>query len=257
MATATAINGESSTAGSPYEWTAVDTAGGNTFGPTSTAAYAGTNGYLALYAGTAVGGFGTETFATQTVVHIKFRWLLSDPHQINGAWVHTPYFRLIPRQWYEDAPLIFLGVNSNGSSSAYKWSWGGSGITAGQTTTNLTFGEWHAIEVFWAYVATAASVWWFSVDGATLASSIALSPSYTNCDRFRMGHATLFGTAYPATGTYLEMDNIVVYDTYTSDAVADNYSGRGVCRGIGRGIMRFIDNEEEFHIPALEGYAWN
>jgi len=257
VATITAINAESSTAGSPFEWSAVDTQNGNIFGPTTTAADSGAQGYLALYAGTGVGGFGLESFASQTVVHIKFSWRLSDPHQINGAWVTPPYFRLIPQQWYEDAPLVWLGVNSNGSSSAYRWSWGGSGITAGQTTTNWSLNTWHDIEVFWAYVGTAASVWWLSIDTATIASSITLSPSYTSCDRIRMGHATLFGTTWPATGTSIEIDNLVVYNTYTSEAPADVYSGRGIGRGLVRGIMRFTEDDEKFNIPALEGYAWN
>jgi hypothetical protein len=198
---------------SPFEFTAVVTATGNSISESTAQYYAGSHSYDFAFGGTDAECVGYYTLSDIGEIYVNFFWRRSSNFPGSGYAIF-PIFGINSSGAYNG--LVALQLVTGGDGNPSKWRINGNGITETDYTATISADAWHEIEVYWKYGSGSTTSVYATFNGTDLYRNTAINCSRTTADRVWLGLNPGYGTAIDTSHTYI--DNIGIYDAEPSGA---------------------------------------
>ena len=218
----TKIDGEQDYTTTPFEFDYIGEGGSSTFAPSTSAYYAGTRGYRALWDGSNVNTNGEAIFAgDESEVYLKFRVRISTgytlPAQYNRVRIAS-----INIDRFSAVQAVELFIFAGGSATVDSWRIAGAGITAANSSTNFSLNAWHEIEMYFnrGVLEENDGVAKITIDGDDIFDLSSLDNDANDADRVVIGSAS---GHVPSNGVYIDYDEIEGHDAVPS-SVSDSAS---------------------------------
>ena len=195
------------------KWDSTNIAGSNTVAVSSAANYAGTYGVRTTYAGTSQIGNAQVALAASSVdTTIEFRVRLKTGFSLSATYNHTGIAHLL----LSGVAQALLAVRQDGAGD-YKFRAEVPSPWNAQSSSSISMNTWYKVKL--RYLANASvGGYEFWLDDVSQGSNFTLNTAGHVVEAYLVGGCA-YGSALPANGDYIDIDNVVVT---TADSVNTN-----------------------------------